>query len=127
MNNPDPNDKSEGGCLCGAVRFVATGKPTGVFWCHCQSCRRHSGAPVSVFVGFERDAYTVTKGEITRFKSSPGTTRGFCARCGSTLTCETTQLPDETHFHVGSFDDAGRFEPSKHFFRNEQLTWLHLR
>jgi hypothetical protein len=71
----------EGGCLCGAVRFRAMGAPKGVFWCHCQSCRRHSGAPVSVFVGFERGAYSVTKGEITKFKSSSGTTRGFCRTC----------------------------------------------
>jgi hypothetical protein len=116
----------EGGCLCGAVRFVATGEPIGVFWCHCQSCRRHSGAPVSVFVGFGRDAYVVIRGEIARFDSSPGTTRGFCRTCGSTLTCETDRLPAETHFHVGTFDDAARFEPSKHYFRDEQLPWLHL-
>ena len=120
------NEKIEGGCLCGAVRFVAMGRPKGVFWCHCQSCRRHSGAPVSVFVGFARDAYTVTKGEIARFKSSPGTTRGFCRTCGATLTCEIVKLPTETHFHVGTFDDAARFAPTRHFFRNEQLPWLHL-
>jgi hypothetical protein len=120
------SDKIEGGCICGAVRFVARGEPKSVFWCHCESCRRHSGAPVSVFVGFERDAYTVTKGEITKFSSSPGTRRGFCARCGSTLTCESTKLPNETHFHVGAFDDPARFAPSKHVFRNEQLPWLHL-
>ena len=120
------SDKFEGGCLCGAIRFIAMSNPKGVFWCHCQSCRRHSGAPVSVFVAFERNAYTVTKGQITRFKSSPGTTRGFCQTCGSTLTCESVKLPNETHFHVGTFDDAGRFEPSKHFFRDEQLPWLHL-
>ena len=59
----------EGGCLCGAVRFTATGEPVGVYWCHCQSCRRHTGAPVSVFVAFEPRAYTVTKGEITKFDS----------------------------------------------------------
>jgi hypothetical protein len=85
-------DQFEGGCLCGAVRFTVTGQPKGVYWCHCQSCRKHSGAPASVFVAFERSAYTITQGEITKFDSTPGRTlRGFCARCGSTLTCESAQ------------------------------------
>jgi hypothetical protein len=95
------------------------GQPQGVLCCHCLSCRRHSGAQVSVFVAVERDAYAVTKGETTKLRSSPGTTRGFCRTCGSTLTCENVQLPTETHFHVGAFGDARRFEPPKHFFRGE--------
>jgi hypothetical protein len=60
-------EQLEGGCLCGAVRFVATGQPKGIYWCHCQSCRRHTGAPVVVLVVFDRGAYTVAKGEITKF------------------------------------------------------------
>jgi hypothetical protein len=119
------NEQILGGCLCGAVRFVASGEPTGVAWCHCQSCRRHSGAPVSVFVAFRHDAYKVTKGEITKFNSSPGRLRGFCARCGSTLTCEGERSP-EVHFHVGAFDDAARFKPTRHIFPDERLPWLHL-
>ena len=116
----------EGGCLCGAVRFTATGAPVGVYWCHCQSCRRHTGAPVSVFVAFEPRAYTVTKGEITKFDSSPGKTRrGFCARCGSTLTCESLPEVTLTHFHVGAFDDAAQLQPTKHYFVEERLPWLH--
>ena len=95
--------------------FPRDGHSKSVFWCHCQSCRRHSGAPVSVFVGFELGAYTVTKGEITKFKSSPGTTRGFCRSCGATLTCEVDQLPTETHFHVGAFDEPGRFRALEAF------------
>ena len=71
------SDQFEGGCLCGTVRFVATGQPESVAWCHCQSCRKHSGAPVSVFAAFKRVAYVVTKGEITKFNSSPGRWRGF--------------------------------------------------
>ena len=60
-------ERLEGGCLCGAVRFVATGQPKAVYWCHCQSCRRHTGAPVAVFALYDLKAYTVTKGEITKF------------------------------------------------------------
>ncbi len=123
----DTTDQFEGGCLCGAVRFAAIGQPKGVYWCHCKSCRKHSGAPVSVFVAFEHANYTVTKGQITKFDSSPGRTiRGFCARCGSTLTCETVRLPTEAHFHVGAFDQAERFQPSRHVFPDERLPWLHI-
>ena len=56
----DAADKFEGGCLCGSVRFIATGKPKAVYWCHCESCRKHSGAPASVFVAFEQAAYAIT-------------------------------------------------------------------
>ena len=121
----DRTDQFEGGCLCGAVRFVASGRPKGVYWCHCQSCRKHSGAPVCVFANFERAACRVTKGEISKFESTPGrTTRGFCARCGSTLTCESARLPTETHFHIGAFDDAARLQPTRHVFPEERLPWL---
>jgi hypothetical protein len=119
------NEQIHGGCLCGVVRFVALGEPTNVAWCHCQSCRRHSGAPVSVFVAYRHDAYKVIKGKITKFSSSPGRLRGFCAKCGSTLTCEGERSP-EVHFHVGAFDDAARFKPTRHIFPEERMPWLNL-
>ena len=122
----DMSDQFEGSCLCGAVRFVATGQPESVAWCHCESCRKHSGAPVSVFVAFKRNAYVVTEGQITKFNSSPGRWRGFCARCGSTLTCESERLPNETHFHIGAFRDAAQLQPTRHIFPEERLPWLHL-
>jgi len=120
------DDQFEGGCLCGAVRFVATGQPKWVAWCHCQSCRRHSGAPVSVFAAFERAVYVVTKGEITKFSSSPGVQRGFCAKCGSTLTCESDRLPKETHFHsVHSIRRHGSGRQGTYFRRSacRGCTW----
>jgi hypothetical protein len=121
------SERLEGGCLCGAVRFVATGRPKAVYWCHCESCRSHTGAPVAVFALYDLEAYTVTKGEITKFDSTPGKTRrGFCARCGSTLTCESA-APTETHFHIGAFDQPAQLVPSKkQYFPEERLPWLHL-
>jgi hypothetical protein len=120
------SNQIEGRRLCGAVRFIANGELAKVSWRHCQSCRRNTGAPASVFVAFRRNAYAVTEGEITKFNSSPGRLRGFCARCGSTMTCEGEGLP-EIQFHIGTFthDDASRLRPTKQFFPEERLPWVH--
>src|SRR5260370_4882643 len=118
------SDQFEGSCLCGAVRFVATGRPESVVWCHCESCRKHSVAPVSVFVAFKRDAYVVTQGDITKFNSSPGRWRGFCARCRSTLTCEGERLPSATHFHIGAFHNPAQLQPPRRIFPAQRLPWL---
>ncbi|MBV8770962.1 MAG: sterol desaturase family protein [Deltaproteobacteria bacterium] len=40
----DTIEQFEGGCLCGAVRFIASGKPKGIYWCHCHSCRKNTSA-----------------------------------------------------------------------------------
>jgi hypothetical protein len=120
----DFNDIHEGRCLCGAVRFQAFGRPKWVFWCHCESCRRHTGAPASVFVSFAVNAVTVTRGEITTYTSSPGVERGFCARCGSTLTCSNEKLPNESHFHIGAFERPTELAPTGELFPSEKLPWF---
>ncbi len=117
-------DTYEGRCLCGAVQFKAEGAPKWVLWCHCESCRRHSGAPASVFVSFAHDAVSMTSGEIAKYESSPGVERGFCARCGSTLTCTNPKLPNETHFHIGAFERAAELAPTGEFFGNERMPWF---
>jgi hypothetical protein len=42
------------------------------------------------------------------------------------LTCETVSLPTLTDFHVGAFDNAELFRPTRHIFPEERLPWLHL-
>ena len=117
----------DGGCLCGAVRFRARGAPKWTIWCHCQSCRKHSGAPASAFAAFDEAMVEVTAGEITKFASSPGMLRGFCATCGSPLTCQGGPAPpDELHFHIGAFDEAAKLPPTGEYFVEERLPWVHL-
>ena len=33
----------KGSCLCGAVRFTASGPLRGVIYCHCSQCRKQTG------------------------------------------------------------------------------------
>lgn len=115
----------EGGCLCGAVRFRANGAPKWTIWCHCQSCRRHSGAPAAAFAAFDEVNVEIDSPAFTRFASSPGMRRGFCSTCGSTLTCQGGALPDELHIHIGAFDRAADLQPQAEYFVDERLPWVH--
>ena len=114
----------DGGCLCGDVRFRARGAPKWTIWCHCQSCRRHCGAPAAAFACFDVANVEMLAGEISRFRSSVQTVRGFCGRCGSTLTCGGEQAPGEEHFHIGAFDRAAELAPRREYFAEERLPWM---
>ena len=38
---------TDGGCLCGAVRYRLEGPPLHAdYYCHCRMCQRAAGAPV---------------------------------------------------------------------------------
>lgn len=117
-------DLHRGRCLCGAVTIAASGPPKWTAWCHCESCRRHTGAPASAFAGFEREQVTISGDAFTRFASSPGVRRGFCARCGSTLTYEGDRWPSEIHLHVGVFEAPQDFPPESHAFEAERVAWV---
>ena len=40
----------EGGCYCGAVRYVAGGEPTMRAQCHCRECQYISGGAPHMFL-----------------------------------------------------------------------------
>ena len=119
-------DVHQGGCLCGAVRFETHGPARWTGYCHCQSCRRHTGAPVSAFAGFATSQVRIVKGAIAKYASSTDVARGFCGQCGSTLSYEGARWPGEFHVHVGAFDDPQAFPPTGEGFTNERLPWLHV-
>ena len=117
---------SPGRCLCGAIRFEAEGPAKWTGYCHCHSCRKTTGAPVSAFAGFERSAVRWLGPEPQKYISSPGVSRGFCPTCGSVLTYEGDRWPTEIHFHIGAFDDPEAFPPTGHANLGERLSWLHI-
>ncbi len=116
----------EGACLCGAVRFRVTGAPLWVTHCHCTSCRRASGAPMSTWVGVQDAQFALLGGEPARVESSPGVTRSFCASCGTPLTYQAERYPGEVHVMIGAFDDPGAFTPTHHVWTSERVPWLHI-
>ena len=61
--------------------------------CHCSTCRRAAGAPAVAWAMFALDELRFLRAEPARYASSPGVERGFCGRCGTTLTFTADVLP----------------------------------
>lgn len=120
------NQTFEGGCLCGAVRYRVTRKPRWIAHCHCQSCRRQTGSPMTTFVGVDSDALTYLAATPQRYESSPQVWRSFCGRCGSAIAFEATRWPGEVHLYLGSLDRPEDFPPQGHVHVAEQIPWLHI-
>ena len=50
----------------------------------------------------------------------------FCARCGSPMSYETADRPDEIDLYAASLDDPSGFEPQFHSNWDERVTWVAL-
>ena len=104
-----------GGCLCGDVRFVATGRPYRVGLCHCLDCRKHHGALFHASAIFPAETVTV-HGETRDYAG-----RHFCPRCGSSVFARTG---DEVEVSVGALDEIDRFRPTYELWTVRRESWL---
>ena len=110
------NKKSTmGGCLCGELRYEGKGEPAWVVHCHCKWCQRVSGAAFLTYIGFSIENLTWSKGKLSIYESTPGVERGFCSRCGSTLTFARPSR-NEISVFAGTLDDPDRITPMAHAF-----------
>jgi hypothetical protein len=50
-----------GACFCGAAELEVSGQPEAMGYCHCQSCRSWSAAPVNAFTLWKPENVKVTK------------------------------------------------------------------
>lgn len=117
----------EGGCLCGAVRYVLRGAPDWSSHCHCRSCQRATGGTFTTWVGVKRENFQITHGRQTVCETSPGVERGFCARCGTSLTyVAEAGWPGQVGVLAPTLDDPGIARPSAHVYVAHQLPWVKL-
>jgi hypothetical protein len=99
--------KLEGGCYCGAVRYVAEGEPIRKGQCHCRECQYFSGGAPNMFLLMPAAGFAYTKGapkQFTRADLASPVTREFCAECGTHLITRTPGLPMAV-IKVGTLDD----------------------
>lgn len=105
----------KGGCLCGKVRFAASGEPLRVGLCHCLDCRKHHGAVFYAAAIFSEDSVTIT-GETRSYDG-----RHFCPTCGSSVFARN---PGEVELHLGSLDAPSQFVPEYELWTTRREAWL---
>jgi hypothetical protein len=115
-----------GGCVCGAVRFKATGEPLRVTICHCTWCQRRTGTAFGTevvfdggqveFAGEEAGCYRHISDESGRWLDV-----AFCRRCGSNLGFTLEAAPGLRTLPAGCFDDPGWIRSDRYRFRHVYL------
>jgi hypothetical protein len=108
-------DQYTGGCLCGNVRIVASGRPYRVGLCHCLDCRKHHGALFYAAAIFPAAAVTI-EGETRDYAG-----RHFCPRCGSSVFARSA---DEIEVHLGTLDAPDQLMPTYECWTVRRESWL---
>src|ERR1700757_737126 len=104
--------KLEGGCYCGAVRYLAEGEPIMMAQCHCRECQYISGGAPNLFLAMPPNGFKYTKGVPKQFARSDlekPVTREFCAECGTHMV--TRPRVPIVVIKVGTLDDPTQFTP----------------
>ncbi|NLG77979.1 MAG: GFA family protein [Xanthomonadaceae bacterium] len=108
-------ERLTGGCLCGDVRLVASGRPYRVGICHCLDCRKHHGAVFGASAIFPEGAVTI-EGETREYRG-----RFFCPRCGSSVSARSE---DEIEVHLGCLDAPNQLLPTYENWIVRRESWL---
>jgi len=113
----------EGGCLCGAVRYVALDVPDVANVCHCRMCQKWTGSSF-VEVSVPEDRVTWTGREHIRvYTSSEWGERAFCGLCGSSLYFRMTEesvWSGNYDLALGTFDDTSGFRLGAEIFIDQK-------
>jgi hypothetical protein len=122
----DRNDRN-GGCLCGAVRYVLKAEPRGIAICHCTHCQKLSGSLFSFNLVVRETDYQQsgeTRVYIDDGDSGQPVRRHFCGVCGSPVVSTTALMPGKVVVKAGTLDSKEGLQPQIEIYTDRAVTWL---
>jgi len=114
-------DVRTGGCLCGSSRYEVNLDNSRCGTCHCRDCQKHSAAPFAICTTIDTGQFrwiSAPKGEA---RASSRAIRRFCKDCGSPLTWESPEYPDEVSINTATLDDTSGQVPSYELFVRSRM------
>ena len=122
--------KFTGGCLCGAIRYEVDGELLRTLNCHCDDCRKTTGASFGTAVFINEDDLKLVQGTPKTFEHENETgqtlTKRFCENCGTHLFARSSRAGKMVHIKVGTIDDAGFVRPEMDLFVSSKMPFVPL-
>jgi len=115
-----------GGCLCGALRYRASGPPLFAGHCYCRDCQRSSGAGFIPFLGFAAEALSIdgeSRSFAGRLRRGRPATRNVCSHCNSLVFGGERGQSSSYTIYAGTLDDPARFTPQMAIFDRDRPAW----
>lgn len=115
-----------GSCLCGAVKYAATGDAKRFFHCHCSRCRKSTGTGHASNLFLQPGTLTWLQGadQIRSYKPPEAVrfANHFCGTCGSRV---PRQAPgsDIVIIPAGSLDVEAPIQPQARIFQDSRSAW----
>jgi hypothetical protein len=111
--------KITGSCLCGQLHYAGDTEIMGAMSCHCDQCRKATGAIHSTNV-FVADADITVTGETLEFEhtsdSGSTMTKINCAKCGSPTLGRNTNRPTGLTIRAGTLDQKELIQPGGYVY-----------
>jgi hypothetical protein len=104
-----------GSCLCGGVRYRASGPMREVVGCHCTQCRKQTGHYMAATGTLLKHFELAEESGLAWYEASDIARRGFCKACGSTLFWRAHGA-DYIAIAAGSIDGPTGLTTTAHIF-----------
>ena len=120
------SESRTGSCKCGDVRFEIRSEVEMVANCHCNTCRKMSGAAFSTVVVADGGGWKFIAGgdEVNAFQATENATKHFCRKCGSPVYSLNKKLPGKCLVPIGALDDLSGLKPGMNVFCENMLSWV---
>ncbi len=105
-----PEAVMTGGCQCGSKRYALASEPR-VSLCFCRMCQKAGGNYFGAFANVAATDLSWKTDKPSIFSSSEAAERGFCEKCGTSLTFQY-RGSQRISVTAGSLDEPARVKPN---------------
>jgi hypothetical protein len=118
----------KGGCACGRIQYTCTAIPDRMSNCYCLTCRKIGGGPFLTFASVPTISIRWLGTPPDTWKRSEVAERGFCSKCGSTLSMRYYCQIDRFSVTASSIEECKVPLPKlgEHLFVNERASWYEI-